>query len=94
MSRPVMQMDRFYFGLVRFSNIQILNRFGALIGLIWIGFGALARTGSPVKLDLEVVYGRALVASGRTLPKGVKPIKSAIHLLSCILRMFYSTATP
>jgi hypothetical protein len=48
---PVMQMDRFYFGLVRFSNIQILNRFGALIGLIWIGFGALARTGSPVKLD-------------------------------------------
>ena len=50
----VMQMDRFYFGLVQFSNIQILNRFGALIGLIWIGFGALARTGSPVKPDLEV----------------------------------------
>jgi hypothetical protein len=49
---PVMQMDRFYFGLVRFSNIQILKRFGALISLIWIGFGALARTGSPVKPDL------------------------------------------
>jgi hypothetical protein len=50
-----MQLDRFYFGLVRFSNIQILNWFGALIGLIWIGFGALARTGSPVKPDPEVV---------------------------------------
>jgi hypothetical protein len=50
-----MQMDRFYFGLVRFSNIQVLNRFGALIGLIWIGFRALARTGSPVKPDLKVV---------------------------------------
>ena len=37
-SAPVMQMVRFYFGLVRFSNIQILNRFRALIGLIWIGF--------------------------------------------------------
>ena len=42
------------FGLVRFSNIQILNRFGALIGLIWIGFGAFTRTGSPVKPDLVV----------------------------------------
>ncbi|XTI89209.1 hypothetical protein V2W45_1343985 [Cenococcum geophilum] len=43
-------MDRFYFGLVRFSNIQILNRFGALIGLIWIG---LELWREPVKPDLE-----------------------------------------
>jgi hypothetical protein len=49
-----MQMDRFYFGLVRFSNIQILNQFRALIGLIYIGFGALARTGLLVKPDKVV----------------------------------------
>ena len=78
-------MDRFYFGLVRFSNIQILNRFEALIGLIWIGFGALARTGSPVKPDLEVV--QSLSGERANAPKGVEPIKPAIHLLSCISRI-------
>lgn len=54
-TRSVVQMDRFCFGLDRFSNIQILNRFGALIGLTWSGFGALTRTDPPVKPNLEVV---------------------------------------